>query len=279
MIYIRIVADSSCDLNEELEKMLNLTHVPLTITLGDVHYRDDENLDVPGMLDDIDNSDEGPKSTCPSPHDFIEAFKEKGSVFVVTMTAALSGTYNSARVAKDIFLQEYEDKFIHIFNSKGSSVRETLIAIKIKELIDAKLSENEIVEKVNHYIDSQKYYFQFGSVETMVKNGRIPKLKGMIANVLNIKPILYADENGEVEVYANIRSDKKALRMLVDIIGEHCDDFSEKILGISHCEAIERAEALKTAVEEKYNFKKIIIVPVRGLSSIYISRGGITLSF
>lgn len=279
VVFIRIVADSSCDLNKELEEKLNLTHVPLTITLGDVHYRDDENLDVPGMLDDIDNSDEGPKSTCPSPHDFMEAFKEKGSVFVVTMTAALSGTYNSARVARDLFIQDYEDKFIHIFNSKGSSVRETLIAIKIKELIDAKLSENEIVDKVNKYIDSQKYFFQFGSIDTMVKNGRIPKLKGMIASVLNIKPILFADENGEVDVYANIRSDKKALRIFVDIIGEHCNDFSERILGISHCEALEKAETLKAAIEEKYNFKEIIIVPVRGLSSIYISRGGITVAF
>ncbi|MDD4343736.1 MAG: DegV family protein, partial [Eubacteriales bacterium] len=107
----------------------------------------------------------GPKSTCPSPQDFIEAFKEKGSVFVVTMTAALSGTYNSARLAKDLFIQEHSDKFIHIFNSKGSSVRETLIAIKIKELIDEKLSENEIVEKVNQYIENQKYFFQKDSIK------------------------------------------------------------------------------------------------------------------
>lgn len=220
MSNIRIVADSSCDLNEDLEERLNLTHVPLTITLGDVHYKDDEYLDVSKMLDDIEKSPEGPKSTCPSPQDFIEAFKEKGSVFVVTMTAALSGTYNSARLAKDLFIQEHGDKFIHIFNSKGSSVRETLIAIKIKELIDEKLSENEIVEKVNHYIENQKYFFQLGNLDTMIKNGRIPKLKGMLANVLNIKPILFANDNGEVELYANIRSEKKSIRTFVDLIGE-----------------------------------------------------------
>lgn len=279
MSNIRIVADSSCDLNEELKERLKLTHVPLTITLGDVHYRDDENLDVSKMLDDIEKSPEGPKSTCPSPQDFIEAFKEKGSVFVVTMTAALSGTYNSARLAKDLFIQEHSDKFIHIFNSKGSSVRETLIAIKIKELIDEKLSENEIVEKVNQYIENQKYFFQLGNLDTMIKNGRITKLKGMLANVLNIKPILFANDNGEVELYANIRSEKKSIRTFVDLIGEHCEDISEKILGISHCEALEKAEALKKAIEEKYSFKEIVIVPTRGLSSTYMNRGGITISF
>ena len=279
MSVIRIVADSSCDLNEELKERLNLTHVPLTITLGDVHYRDDENLDVSKMLDDIDKYPEAAKSTCPSPQDFIDAFKEKGSVFVVTMTAALSGTYNSARLAKDLFMQEHGDKFIHIFNSKGSSVRETLIAIKIKELIDAKLTENEIVDKVNHYIENQKYFFQLGNLDTMIKNGRITKLKGMFANVLNIKPILFANDNGEVELYANIRSEKKSIRTFVDLIGEHCEDISEKILGISHCEALEKAEALKKAIEEKYSFKEIVIVPTRGLSSTYMNRGGITISF
>lgn len=279
MSSIRIVADSSCDLNEDLKKRLNLNLVPLTISLGDVHYRDNEHLDISGMLDDFDNSSEVPRSTCPSPHDFIEAFKEKGSVFVVSMTAALSGTYNSARVAKDIFIKDYEDKFIHIFNSKGSSAKETLIALKIRELIDLKLSENEIVEKVNEYIDNQKYFFQFGNLEPMIKNGRIPKLKGSIANILNIKPILYADENGEVEIYANIRSEKKSIRTFVEIIGEQCDNMSERILGISHVEALDKAERLKAAIEEKYDFKEILIFPTGGLSSIYTTRGGITVAF
>lgn len=279
MSVIRIVADSSCDLNDELKEYLQLTHVPLTISLGDKDYRDDENLDVAQMLEDMSKSDEVPRSTCPSPHDFIEAFKEKGSVFVVTMTAALSGTYNSARLAKDLYLQEYEDKFIHIFDSKGSSSRETLIAIKIKELIDAKLSESEIVKQVDDYIASQKYYFQFGDLAPMVKNGRIPKLKGVIATALNIKPILYANEKGEVEIHGNVRSEKKSIRTFVDIIGQHCDNFSERILGISHCEALEKALALKAAVEEKYDFKEIIIVPTRGLSSTYTTRGGITVTF
>ena len=279
MSLIRIVADSSCDLNDELREYLQLTHVPLTISLGDKHYRDDENLDVAQMLEDMNNSDEVPRTTCPSPHDFIESFKEKGSVFVVTMTAALSGTYNSARLARDLYLQEYEEKFIHIFDSKGSSSRETLIAMKIRELIDAKLNENEIVKQVEDYIRSQKYYFQLADLAPMVKNGRIPKLKGVIATALNIKPILYANERGEVEIHGNVRSEKKSIRTFVDIIGQHCDNFSERILGISHCEALDRALTLKAAVEEKYDFKEIVIVPTRGLSSTYVTRGGITVTF
>ncbi len=279
MIPIRIVADSSCDLNEDLKERLDINLVPLIISLGDTHYKDDESLDVSKLLDDIASYADAAKSACPSPQDFIEAFKDQGSVFVVTVTAALSGTYNSAILAKDLFIEEQSDKFIHVFNSKGSSVKQTLIAVKIQELIDQKVSESEIVEKINAYIEKQKYYFQLGNLDTMIKNGRIPKFKGIIANALNIKPILYANDQGEVELYANVRSEKKSIRMLVDLIEDQCDDISERILGISHCEALEKAELLKKEIEARYNFKEVFIVPMRGLSSTYTNRGGITLSF
>ncbi len=276
---MRIVADSSCDLNEDLKKSLNVTLVPLTITVGQEHFKDDENLNVSKMMDAIEHCKEMAKSSCPSPHEFIDAFKDAGSVFVVTLTSALSGTYNSAMLAKDLYLKEYGDKFIHVFDSKGSSVKETLIAVVIKAMIEEKRTEIEIVEHVNAYLEKQKFFFQLGSLDTMIKNGRITKLKGIIANALNIKPILYANELGEVELYENVRSEKKSIRKLVEIIGEHCDDFSDRILGISHCEAPEKAEILKAEVEARYNFKKIIIVPTAGLSSVYASRGGLTIAF
>ena len=279
LIKIRIIADSSCDLNDELKERLQVKRVPLTITLGETHYRDDEQLDVSKLLDDIDAYPGAAKSACPSPQDFMDAFSENGSVFVVTMTAALSGTYNSAMVARDNFLQEQAEKFIHVFNSKGSSIKETLIVMKIRELIDMKLSELEIVEKVNEYLAKQKYFFQLGNLDTMIKNGRVPKLKGMIANALNIKPILYGDDNGEVALYANVRGEKKSIKKMVDLIGEHCEDFKERVLGIAHCEAFDKVVALKAAIEERYNFKEIVVVPMQGLSSTYTNRGGITLAF
>ncbi len=276
---MRIVADSSCELTQAMKEKYDITVVPLTITVGDIHYRDDESLDVARLLDAIAGSKDVPKTSCPSPQDFIDAFMKAGSVFVVTMTAALSGTYNSAILARDVFVQEHHDKFIHVFDSKGSSARETLIAMKIGEMIDRKLHENEIVEEVNRYISRMHFYFQLGSLDTMIKNGRISKLKGIIANVLNIRPILTATEHGEVELVENVRSEKRSIQRLVEIVGESCDDYSNRVLGISHCDALEKAEKLKAAMEEKYDFKEILILPMRGLSSTYTNRGGITLAF
>lgn len=276
---MRIVADSSCDLTKELRGRLPITLVPLTINCGDKTYRDDDALNVGIMLEEMAASPHPPKSACPSPQDFIDAFMEQGSVFVVTMTAALSGTYNSAMTARDLFLHDIGEKFIHVFDSKGSSARETLIALKIHELIQNKLDEQSIVEAVDEYIKQMKYIFQLGSLDAMIKNGRLSKMKGFIANAFNIKPILQASPEGEVELLENVRTEKKSMNRLVEIIGEQCTDFSNRIIGISHCEALEKAEALKAMIEERYNFKEILIVPTGGLSSTYTQRGGITIAF
>ncbi len=276
---MRIVADSSCEPTESMKQKYDITLVPLTISLEDTHYRDDENLNIEEMLDAIARSKEVAKSACPSPQDFMNAFMRAGSVFVVTMTSALSGTYNAAMVAKDLFIQEHHEKFIHVFDSKGSSVKETLIALKIGELIDQKLHEKELVEEVDRYISRMHFYFQLGSLDTMIKNGRISKLKGIIANVLNIRPILTSTEHGEVELVENVRSEGKSIQRLVELIGEACEDHSSRVLGISHCEALGKAERLKAAIEEKYDFREVFIVATRGLSSTYMNRGGITLAF
>ena len=276
---MRIVADSSCDVTKEMKKRLGLTIVPLTITVGEQHYIDDENLDLDAMLNAIDAYPEAAKSACPSPQAFMDAFKEQGSVFVITLTAALSGTYNSAMIAKDLFIQDHHEKFIHVFDSKGSSVRETMIALKLDELIQKGLNELEIVKQVNEYIENNRFIFQLGSLDTMIKNGRISKLKGFIANALNIRPILFASPTGEAELIENVRTEKKSIQRLVEIIGENCNDFSDKILGISHCEALEKAEQIKNEIEKTYNFKEVFIVPMQGLSSLYTNRGGITISF
>ncbi len=276
---MKIVADSSCDLTPELEKELDITLVPLTIRVGEQSFRDDKDLNLYSMMSAIKNYDKAAQSSCPSPQDFIDAFGEAKTVFVVTMTAALSGTYNSAMKARDLFLEESEDNFVHIFDSKGSSVKETMIALKIKELINLNLNEHEIVEKTQHYIDNMKYLFQLGSLDTMIKNGRISKLKGMIANVLNIRPILCSSPEGEVELVENVRSEKKTMRRLVQLIGEMGSNFEDKILGISHCFASEKAEYLKKEIESIYPFKKVIIVPMAGLSSLYTNEDGITIAF
>lgn len=275
----KIVADSSCDLNKELNEKLNISLVPFKIDVDDKKFIDDESMDTMELIQAMKNSPNPVRTSCPSPGDFVDEYKKADTIFAVTISSQLSGTYNSAALAKDMVKEEDPEKFVHVFDSKSASIGETLIAMKIQELIENKLSNLEIVEKVENYISSMRTFFILESLDNLIKNGRISKTKGLIANVLNLKPIMGSTETGEIKLVENVRGTKKAFKRLVEIIGETGEKFEEKILAISHTNALEKAEELKREIQEKYKFKDIILVKTAGLSTAYANDGGIILVF
>ncbi|HZJ99347.1 MAG TPA: DegV family protein [Tissierellaceae bacterium] len=273
----KIVADSSCDLNQDLEEKMDVTLIPFKIDVDDDSFIDDKDLDVKLLISKMNASPNPIKTSCPSPGDFAKEY-DADNVFVVTISEQLSGTYNSAILAKDMILEEFPERFIHVFNSKSASVGETLTAMKIKECIDEKLSNSQIVEKVENFIDNMKTYFISDDLSNLVKNGRISKTKGLLINVLNIKPVMIATDDGNIEMLDKARGSKKAFKRLVEIIGETEINFEDRILAISHADALEKAQDLKEQLK-KYNFKDIIIVETKGLSTGYVNDGGVILSF
>ena len=275
----KIVADSSCDLNEELERQLNISLVPFNISVDEESFIDNEDIDVARLITAMKESPNPVKTSCPSPGDFVEEYKKYKDIFVVTISSKLSGTYNSALLAKQMVLDEVAEKFIHVFDSKSASVGETLVSIKIQELIDKSLNNLEIVEKVEKYISEMKTFFILESLDNLIKNGRISKTKGLIASVLNLKPIMGDDGDGNIELVENHRGSKKSFKRLVEIIGETGEKIEEKILAIAHVDALEKAESLKKEIEKLYNFKDIVLVKAAGLSTAYANDGGIVLVF
>lgn len=275
----KIVADSSCDLNEELKENLNISLVPFNIDVDDTKFIDDESMDSMELIRAMRNSPNPVKTSCPSPGDFVTEYKDADNVFAVTISSQLSGTYNSAVLAKKMVQEEEPNKFIHVFDSKSASVGETLVSMKIQELVENRLSNLEIVEKVESYINGMKTFFILESLDNLIKNGRISKTKGLIANVLNLKPIMGATDEGEIKLVENTRGSKKAFKRLVDIIGETGEKFEEKILAISHANALDKAEELKKEIQRQYNFKDIIVVKTAGLSTAYAYDGGVILVF
>jgi len=275
----KIIADSCCDLNEELQQRLNVSLVPLTINLEGKNYRDDKTLDVDEFLKVMKSSKEGPKTACPSPQDFIEEYKGNEGVFVVTMPEKLSGTYKSALLAKDIFIEEFGKKFIHVFDSLSASVGETLVSLKISEFIKKEYGENSIVEKVNSYISGMRTFFMLESLDNLVKAGRVSPLVAKASSILNVKLIMTGTEEGSIRLHEKVMGVKKAFRRLVEIIGEEGHNLEDKILGIAHCNCLEKALEFKKEVLKKYKFKDIIIVKTAGISTVYANDGGIIISF
>ena len=175
----KIVADSSCDLNQDLEQRLDIKLVPFKIDIDERSFIDNKDLDIEDFKKTMKASPNPIRTSCPSPGDFVEEYKKSENVFVVTISAALSGTYNSAELAKDMMLEEDPNKFVYVFDSKSASIGETLTALKIDELIKKGLSNTEIVEKVEAYIDETTTYFISESLDNLIKNGRISKTKGL----------------------------------------------------------------------------------------------------
>jgi len=278
-VNIKVVADSSCDLNEELEKEIEVTLVPFSLHIGDNVYRDDKGLNVKAMIKEMTECPNAPKTACPSPNDFIKAFEGPESIFAVTISSALSGTYESAMLAKKMLMETAEDKFIHVFDSLSASIGETLISMKIFELARKNYDNLQIVEKVNEYIKSMKTIFLLESLDNLMKNGRLGKVKGKLATLLNIKPVMEATEDGNINMVESIRGYKKAFTRFVEIIGEKGEMLEEKVIGIAHCNCLERAEEFKSELLKRYKFKDIIIVETAGLSSVYANQGGLIVSF
>ena len=275
----KIVADSSCDLNEVMRNNIEVELVPFNISVESKKYRDDADIDMGDLVKRMLASPDPIKTSCPSPGDFLESYEEEKDVFVVTISKELSGTYNSAILARDMALEKEPDRFIHVFNSKGASVTETLIVLKIDELIKKGLDNSTIVEKVDNYIEELDTYFISEDLSNLIKNGRISKTKGLIATVLNLKPIMGADGDGNIQLVENVRGSKKAFRKLVGIIGESKKEFKELVLAISHASARDKAEKLKESIQSLYEFKDIVIVETRGLSTAYVNHEGVILSF
>ncbi len=271
-----IVADSCCDLTEELKSKLDIELVPLTLQLDDVDYLDDEKLNINEYIENMRKAS-SIKTAAPSPKLFMDKFEEAKEIFCITLSSKLSATYSNACLAKTMVLEKGE-KLIHIFDTKSAAASETLVALKIQECMNNKMSFQEIVDIVTKYISEMKIFFVLESLDNLIKNGRISKFKAMIASAFSIKPVMYGVD-GEIDIYKKVRGLKKAYSELVDAISENCSSMEEKILVITHCNCLERAKEIKNKIVEKYSFKDVLIVPARGLSSTYENEGGIIISY
>jgi DegV family protein with EDD domain len=248
----------------------------LQIEVGGHHIRDDETFDQADFLRRVSESPECPKSSCPSPEEYMKAFHcDADHVYAVTLSANLSGSYNSAVLGKNLYHEEYGEKEIYIFNSRSASIGETLIGMKIQECEEAGMSFQEIIDTVETYIESQHTYFVLESLETLRKNGRLTGLKAVVATALNIKPVMGSTPEGSIAQLGQARGMKKALAKMAECIREDAVDAGEKILAISHCNNYKRAEAVRDMLVELLNVKDVIIEDTRGISSMYASDGGI----
>lgn len=275
----KLVVDSCCELSKELIADKNVEFVPLGLEVGEYHILDDENFNQAEFLKKVAESSCCAKSSCPSPERYMNAYRaEVDNIYVITISAALSGSYNSAELGKNLYIEQYGAKNIHIINSKSASCGETQIALLAMELEEKGLSFEEIVEKLEAYRDQMTTRFVLNNLDTLRKNGRLTGVKSIVASTLSIKPVMAATSEGEIEQLGQAIGIKKALKKMTEYIIKETEKTNEKRIVISHCNCRERAEYVKQLLLEKVQFKELIILDMAGLSSLYANDGGIIVA-
>ena len=275
----KIVVDSCCELPEELKHDPRYEIVPLTLIVGDSYERlDDDGFDQKEFLQTVAECPVSPKSACPSPEKYMEAYRtDADHVYVVTLSSKLSGSYNSAVLGKNLYHETYGEKQIYVVDSRSASCGETQIAMQIARWEDEGMGYEEITEKIEKFTDGMHTYFVLHNLDTLRKNGRLSGVKALVASTLSIKPVMAGDQGSIVQLGQSVGI-KKALAKMVDYVVRDVVDAEKKYLMITHCNNPERANSVKEQILSKVKFKDVLIMDTAGISSMYANDGGVIVT-
>ncbi|MEL7692202.1 MULTISPECIES: DegV family protein [Streptococcus] len=275
----KIVADSGCDYRtiENLAVDTLFESVPLTIQVGNEIFIDNAQLNIDNMMEKMYTTSSASKSACPSPDDYMKAFDGASNIFVVTITGTLSGSYNSAQVAKRLYLEDHPDVNIHIIDTLSAGGENDLIIKKLNLLIGQGLSYEEVIKEITTYQTKTKLLFVLAKVDNLVKNGRLSKLLGAVVGLLNIRMVGEASQDGKLELLQKARGAKKSLVAAFDeLIKEGCA--GGQII-IAHRNNPKFCQQFSEMVRKRFPQAVIEVIPTSGLCSFYAEENGLLMGY
>lgn len=267
----KIVADSSCDIWEL--NGVDFAVAPITISTDNKHYVDNQELDVHLMSEELAKYKGVSHTACPSVGSWLDCYEGFDEIFVITLTGAMSGTYNSAMTAKGIYEEENENVKVHVFDSLSTGPEMRLLIEKLKEMIEEDLTFEEIVEKGQDYLNHTRLFFALKSLHNFAMNGRISKTVASAIGVLNISIFATASEKGTIQQISKCRGEKKVVKSMI----EHLEDagYHGGKVRISHADNLKLAHNVRDKILELYPNADIIVYPMGGLCTYYAEIGGL----
>ena len=271
----KIVMDSAGDLMEM--EGAEFSNVPLKILAGDREFVDDATTDVEEMVDYMSTYVGKSSTACPSPGEYLEAFGDAEEVDCVTITSGLSGSYNSAAIAAREYKERHPNRRIHVFDSLTAGPEMTLVAEKIKELVQQKLPFDKIVSLVEEYNLKTQLVFSLESLHNLAQNGRVPVAVAKLAGILSLRLVGKASDEGTLQPTGKARGDQKVpgelLKQLLSL------GYKGGQVRIHHCSNLPSAQRLKQAIQDKFPKASIIIQKTNALCSFYAEKGGLLVGF
>lgn len=272
---IKITADSSANLLR-LEKM-NFAAAPLKIITAEREFVDDNALDTVEMVTWFDGYKDRSKTSCPNPGDWLDAFGDAEEVYCVTITSGLSGSYNSACVAKEMYEAEHPGRRVCVIDSLSAGPELVLIVEKLEELIARGLSFDEISREIGEYQKKTGLAFMLESLKNFAANGRVSPAVAKIAGVLGIRIVGKASDQGTLEPMHKCRGESKSLTAIVDHLKEM--GLHTGKVRIAHCMNPNAAQTLKELILRQLDKADVQIHACRGLCSYYAEKGGLLVGY
>lgn len=271
----KIVSDSSSD-------MLSLdsvpfASVPLTIRAGETIFVDDENCDAQAMTAFMLTYKGKSSTACPSTQDWLDAFGDAEHVFCVTLTSNLSGSYNSARVAGEEYMEAHPGRRVHVVDTLSAGPELRLVVEKLQELILAGHDFDTIVKEIEAYHRRAYLVFSLQSLHNFVANGRVSPAVGALVGLLGIRVVGRASDVGTLEPLSKVRGDRKALPEIVSLMQKM--GWTGGKVRIAHTNNEQLAAALRDALAALHSKLDVTIDRCRGLCSYYAEQGGVLVGF
>ena len=272
---IKIITDGSCDLSHEVLNKFNINVVPLGVSFGEEHYTAGVDIDNKEFYAKMKDSKELPKTFCPSPENFCKEYQcEEDKIIVIALSSKLSGTYNSASLARDLYLSEHKEKDIRVIDSMTGSIGAGLLLIKAAKMISEGKDIDEIVEAIENLKEKISFYGTLETLQNAIKGGRINPLAGKIIGALNFKAIVQI-KDGVVKPIDKARGESNSIKKVASHITTSIEDTKDKILCLMHADCKEKAEKLLSTIEKTHQFDEVYISEVGPVMGTYTSQGAV----
>lgn len=280
---LRIITDSASDLPKSYIEEHKIHVIPTPVVIDGVDYFDGKTINTAEFYDILDDIKRDIKTYHINPAMFTDAFtpyaKAGESVIYLCFSTGIAGTYNAANIAKSALLEEYPEFDLTIIDSKCASIGFGLLVAKLVTMLEKGASKEEIIEAADYFISHIRHVFTVHTLAYLIKGGRLTKLKGVIAETLDMKPILIVDNNGALSLIKTVRGRKKSLRYLIEYAKENSSYLENHDVALCHGEDPQTLSMIETIVREELHPKSILTSVVGCAIGAHTGRGIIGFCF
>ncbi|SHF19469.1 DegV family protein [Alkalibacter saccharofermentans] len=283
---IKIMADSTCDLSEEMLKRYDISIAPLTVTIDGKTYRDRIDITADQFYSMMENLENPPTTGMPSPASFVDIMKEAvdngyTEILCICMSSGTSGSYQSAALAKDYFYEEFPDSKIkiHVVDSKCMSHGSGWLILKSARLRDKRATYQELIDFNETFKTNVKHFLTVDDLDHLIRSGRLSGASAIIGKMLKLKPIM-SMKDAKGAIVAKERGRKKVLSHYIKEFDKRNDEALTDFIIIGYTTDKSYAENLKTKLIEETSFKGDIYIMQMGVAvGTHVGPGGLSMFF